>query len=382
MKRRAKRVRGKALVIIPTFNSYALTHKHLELLEKQQGGNFDVIVIDSGSSEDHLKLKGERHGFGLFILHFDEDLGGSGSTYEGVKYAMEHGYSYAILSDSDAFPVSKNLINGLTEAAGPDTATFPTNLFKRYCKGSWTDSEESRWAPWHYLTLSRETIGRAGYPRRDLFIYNDDIEYSLRIRSSTRILQMNNLYYEHRNSTLSNYFLKGLSAKASYYTIRNRILCSPGLKGRITPIGNCFFRMLIAFYSLPLGTAMRYSFVLFRAVADGVSGRSGRAEIPKIEPLITITGSNGRMRGAYLTYPERDSVMDRKKAARLGWRQMDISGGVTTAALLRILIGGGSVIVNDLLGNQRITTRLSPFLFLGRLYLLNEKGLFRVTSGR
>ncbi|HUB92555.1 MAG TPA: glycosyltransferase [Candidatus Saccharimonadales bacterium] len=378
----AKRRTASIAIIIPTFNSYALVNRHLDILEKQTRKDFDAIIIDSGNSNDRNLIRTKR-GFGVVIKYFKDDLGGSGSAYEGMKYAYGKGYRHMILTDSDAFPVSRNLVEKLVANADEKTVAYATNIIKRYRKGQGPEKEEVRWAPWHYLTFSREMVGKLGLPRRDLFIYNDDVEYSNRIIRIGRILQLNRVFYTHDNSTLTTYFLRGMTARSSYYTLRNRILSKPGAKNKASVILNSFTRAVIGAYALDPKDLWAYWSLLSRGVTDGLSGRAGRIDTPKIELKIEISSEKEYPRDAvYLTYVKKDSAIGKMRGKTRDWEIIDISKGISNSSILGIALGNRPVVVNDYVANQQITTRLTPFLLAGKLYLYNDNGLFHVQKRR
>ena len=208
-------------IIMPTFNSFELVNKHLDILGKQTRKDFDVIIIDSGKSNDRNLIKKNRS-FGVVIKYFEDDLGGSGSAYEGMKYAYENGYEYMILTDSDAFPISNDLVSQLVENSDERTVAYATNIIKRYKKGR--DRRRRKSGGRHgTISASQERWSRSSIiPEGYLFIYNDDVEYSNRIMKIGRIIQLNKVFYTHDNSTLATYFMRGMTARSSYYTLRNR----------------------------------------------------------------------------------------------------------------------------------------------------------------
>jgi GT2 family glycosyltransferase len=373
-----KKTRSSIAIIMPTFNSFELVNKHLDILGEQTCRDFDVIIIDSGKSNDRNLIKKNR-GFGVIIKYFKDDLGGSGSSYEGMKYAYENGYKYMILTDSDAFPVSNDLVAQLVDNTDKRTVAYATNVIKRYRKGEGPEKEEIRWAPWHYLCFSREMVKKLDYPRKDFFIYNDDVEYSNRIMRIGRIIQLNRVFYTHDNSTLATYFLRGMTARASYYTLRNRILSKKGTKNKMAVILNSFTRAVIGAYALDSKDLLSYWSSLSRGVTDGLSGRAGRIDTPKIELKIELIKEKKYPKDVvYLTYIRKDNLLGKREKGTRDWEVMDISRGISNSKIMGLLLKGSPIVVNDYVANQQITTRLTPFLLAGKLYLYNDDGLFHV----
>jgi GT2 family glycosyltransferase len=67
--------------------------------------------------------------------------------------------------------------------------------------------------------VSRETIEKVGFPKREFFIYFDDVEYSLRIRRVGRILTVPDSKVVHKAASHSSIMV----LRGAFYFHRNRI---------------------------------------------------------------------------------------------------------------------------------------------------------------
>ncbi len=93
---------GRALVIVPTYNE-AENIEHLIAEILAQPGPFDVLVVDDNSPDgtgclaEAWAAKGPR----VRALHRPAKLGLGTAYIAGFRYALEHGYPYALTMDAD-----------------------------------------------------------------------------------------------------------------------------------------------------------------------------------------------------------------------------------------------------------------------------------------
>lgn len=200
-------------IIIPTFNSHETTEKIINLLlTTQTNKNFDIIVVDCGS-EDYKKLvKKYRKEKRIIIIHTKEDLGGSGSFWLGIKYALEEGYEIFILSDNDCIPISPNLIEEIVKEIRKYKAVKPKDISK-------LEATFERIGAMHFLSLHKSLVKKIGLPRAEFFIYCDDVEYYKRLEK----VKIVNSYYRHEEK---NEFDPFNFSKRTYYHIRNNFFIS------------------------------------------------------------------------------------------------------------------------------------------------------------
>lgn len=99
----------KTAVIIPNFNGCGFLPPCMEALEKQTRQDFATVVVDNGSSDDSLSWLSEwqkEDPDKRVLLKNTENLGFSSAVNLGIEWAMERGFSYALLLNNDtaAFP--------------------------------------------------------------------------------------------------------------------------------------------------------------------------------------------------------------------------------------------------------------------------------------
>lgn len=136
------------------------------------------------------------------------------------------------------------------------------------------------------LLISREIVKAIGVPRSDFVLYNDDIEYSLRIiRDGGNIwLDTNSEFIDICDNVSGGIiakpflgFLLNPSDLKSYYIIRNNLFIERFClkrKSLMYNINCAVFFLVLSLLGLSLGRFRRTS-VLWSAFLDGVRGRLG-----------------------------------------------------------------------------------------------------------
>lgn len=91
----------KVLLIIPAFNeqdNILNTYNTILSYNKEHKKNYDVIVINDGSSDDTLSVCRNND---IPVINLIQNLGIGGAVQTGYKYAMANGYDIAIQYDGD-----------------------------------------------------------------------------------------------------------------------------------------------------------------------------------------------------------------------------------------------------------------------------------------
>lgn len=151
------------------------------------------------------------------IIHYVrmyENTGGSGGFYEGVKRAHEKGYEWLWLMDDDCeadrdalkklsnFFYFRNtralativkdeegIINYKTRGYFNFENIFPIIQEPLSEKSYYSnDFVEIDMASFVGLLINRKLVDKIGFPKKEFFIYHDDVEYCLRINKISKIL--------------------------------------------------------------------------------------------------------------------------------------------------------------------------------------------------
>lgn len=286
--------------VVVTFNRKDLLIECLESLKNQSKPLEGIYVIDNASSDgtgelllekgyikelpllnhsgtwsECCNIKNSLNG-GNIDFHYvrlSENTGGAGGFYDGVKRAYDDGYDWLWLMDDDAEPVEDALEkladyfdeDDLSALAGVvktnneiipwHRGIFKFNNFDIYLVKS-LDPELIKnfkilnidHASFVGILVNRKSIAKIGFPKKEFFIYADDTEYSLRLRSVGRILLITDSIIQHKDYNSSLKFIKKKflghtfhrikyeNLWLQYYEKRNNIWLLRKYKGRIISI--------------------------------------------------------------------------------------------------------------------------------------------------
>lgn len=171
--------------VVATYNRKELLRICLQALMNQTRAPEETIVVD-GPSTDGTDLMVKSEFPHITYLRLDENIGGSGNFHEGMKLAYEKGYDWIWVMDDDAMP-AKNSLEKLMDALPIlGSSAEKICLCSQIITDNSTASEEVAVCPVKKATfvgfaINRNLVDLVGLPRRDFFIYYDDVEYCLRI---------------------------------------------------------------------------------------------------------------------------------------------------------------------------------------------------------
>jgi len=263
----AGRTNGMLVAVVVTYNRlHQLKITVPRLLEAAPDQLEALIVVDNASTDGtHEWLLAQKDGR-LRAIVSPENLGGAGGFNLGLRRAMElYHPDWVVVMDDDARPAPGALaafhatdLTGWDAAAAavyypsgeicemnrPSMNPFRTPLtFARYSLGLGDHAHlppaayragprAVDWATFVGLFLSREAIGRIGYPDPRLFIYSDDVLYTLGLSAAGRLGFFPEITFEHDCSSLSSGSSRRLSPLwKTYYYHRNQILLYRALTG-------------------------------------------------------------------------------------------------------------------------------------------------------
>lgn len=194
------------IAVVVTYNRKKLLVECLNAIFEQSIKVSKIIVVDNNSTDntyDYLKqqnlLRDE-----LLYYKLEENIGGAGGFYEGIKKSQMFNPDWVWIMDDDTIPTKdclKELIDKKNKIAGKisylastvygvnsESMNVPNiNLSKseslypdwyRYLKYGIVKIKEATFVS---LLINNDAIKKVGYPVKDYFIWGDDIEYTLRL---------------------------------------------------------------------------------------------------------------------------------------------------------------------------------------------------------
>lgn len=198
-------VRSPVVAVVVTYNRKALLVRCLEALLTQDAP-CDIAIVDNASTDGTKELLAESGLLGQPRIHYlrlVENIGGAGGFHRGVQFALSMGWEWLWLMDDDSLPRNTALGRLLEYASRSDdvyasvalgtedgftrlsTPTAPVSgngpTMMDYDELSQPVVEVSS-LPFVGFFIHRDLASRIGPPRPDLFIYWDDLEYTMRSR--------------------------------------------------------------------------------------------------------------------------------------------------------------------------------------------------------
>ena len=194
----------KNIAVVVTYNRCTLLQTAISALNNQTVPLDVILVINNGSTDDTAEWLSKQEGV---MVVTQDNLGGSGGFWRGIKEAYALGADYIWCMDDDVHPYSdcleqqlrvmpqaggivapQRLLDGKSVVTGGECLHFNfTNPFRsmKYnatlddiirCK----DYMEVESIAFEGPLISRNVVEKIGLPVKELFIFWDDTEYSYR----------------------------------------------------------------------------------------------------------------------------------------------------------------------------------------------------------
>lgn len=237
-----------ACAVVVTRNRRDLLRGCLAALEAQTRRPDAILVIDNASDDGTDGMLATDYP-GVSTLRLDENQGGAGGFFEGVKAAYELGFDWLWLMDDDTEPTASALETLLRARAIASRRGPPAVLASRVL---WSDDHMHpmnkpkgrrleldamielkdaqilaeglvpiRAASFVSILVSRDAVAAHGLPHKHYFVWNDDIEYTGRIlREDDGYLVLDSVAY-HR--TKSAYTVWETTGPRFYFEVRNKL---------------------------------------------------------------------------------------------------------------------------------------------------------------
>lgn len=193
---------NKVAIIVVTYNRLELLKECVDSLRNQSYQNYDIIVVNNGSTDETLNWLSSQN---ELVVITQENLGGAGGFFTGIKYACENGYQYSWVMDDDVITdvyALENLVNKTSFCSGficskvLDLENNLCNVPKISLKKS-SKTGELTWGnklnhnllqvditSFVSMFFNNQLVYELGLPYKEYFIWGDDTEYSSRISNS------------------------------------------------------------------------------------------------------------------------------------------------------------------------------------------------------
>ena len=204
----------KLAACVLTYNRKDLLLKCLAAIRRQTCTVDALVLVDNGSTDataDTLREAGWFSESSFHYIRLEENIGSAGGFFTCIKHALEQGYDWIWIMDDDviASPTAlerllQRAIDGkhgnlgglISQNQSPNTAAryrLPKSMTEalRYAVSCPIDRDPGKNAlvpvDWCHLAsfLMPTAVARQiGYPRKEFFLYCEDIDFTLRIRKA------------------------------------------------------------------------------------------------------------------------------------------------------------------------------------------------------
>lgn len=298
--------------VIVTYNRKKLLVENLKQIVNQTYKVDKIVIIDNhGSDNTYEYIKSNKDiDFNLIdYVYLENNIGGAGGFYTGVKRCFDQQYDWIILMDDDGKPYDKYTFEKIFEYINNNNLNSDepillnslvivdleklsfglcgTNFISKVREQSQNGIIRNEVNTFNGSCLSRGLIKKIGYPNKEFFIKGDEVEYMNRANKSNAFVAtvIDSLYYHP--SVNSNKFLKVGKKQMElyvekpwkeYYTVRNYTYMYSLDKDNIA-ILKLFFRRMVSVF-LCKCPKMKTIKMIFLGLKDGVKHSLGA----KIKP--------------------------------------------------------------------------------------------------
>lgn len=193
---------NKVGIVVVTYNRLNLLKEVIEALRLQTYKDFQIVVVNNGSTDETPKWLSDQRD--IYTIT-QENLGGAGGFFTGMKYVVENGFKYCWIMDDDVI-CDKNALMELISAInvkagigfvcsnvlGIDGSPMNTPIVNMDSRSALTGYEDYfdlsdynmvkvKRATFVSVLFTTDVISKNGLPYKEYFIWGDDTEYTIRL---------------------------------------------------------------------------------------------------------------------------------------------------------------------------------------------------------
>lgn len=185
--------------IVVTFNRLTLLKECIDQLLSINNDLNNIIVVNNNSNDGTFEYLENLQSERILVVNLDKNIGGAGGFSAGIKYAYENTDSdYFWLMDDDTM-VKGDSLSLLLKAAKTLNGNFGfLNSYIRWWENmepcnvpgdlpyNWNDKAQDgliRLSNCTFVSvfIPRNVVKNIGLPKKEMFIWGDDLEYTHRI---------------------------------------------------------------------------------------------------------------------------------------------------------------------------------------------------------
>lgn len=180
------------LAIIVTYNRLECLKECIAALRGQTYKEFDILVVNNGSNDGTKEYLESQES--ILKIH-QENLGGAGGFYAGMKYMYEHRYEWLWMMDDDGIADKHQLENLLKYAGGEylflNALVVNIDDHSRLSFGKMQPVEsfdgktltDEVFHPFNGTFVHWSVVDKVGLIKKEMFIWGDEQEYRCRVKS-------------------------------------------------------------------------------------------------------------------------------------------------------------------------------------------------------
>ena len=241
------------LAVVVTFNRLDELKVCVAALKSQSYGSLNILVVNNGSTDGTKEWLTQQSDV---IVINQENLGGAGGFYTGMKYMYDNGYEWLVMMDDDGIP-DKNEIKNLIQSydkvvsavgkevilnalvADKDDKDYTAFLWARGSRRTTkiTELQKEQFFndihPFNGTLVKRSVIEKIGMIKKEMFIWGDEIEYFLRTKKNRfKIATVPSAVHLHPKSVNKNNYISFYNWKVPD-VFGTRFICVHRNKGYI-----------------------------------------------------------------------------------------------------------------------------------------------------
>lgn len=192
----------RVCAVIVTYNRKELLRECLQAVLSQTRPVDHILAVDNASTDGTAEMLREEFPQ-VEVLRLPENQGSAGGFHEGMKRAYELDYDWLWLMDDDGIPEADTLgklienephlefkgclvLSKESKALTAFDYLLPSGAISRDVKEILRAYPEGRLIgflnPYSGCLVHRSVISKIGLPRKELFIWGDEVEYFLRAK--------------------------------------------------------------------------------------------------------------------------------------------------------------------------------------------------------
>lgn len=298
-------VKPKVAVVILNYNNPHDTIECVNSLMRNSYENFEVILIDNGSTDNSVEMLKTLKYRNLTFIRNEKNLGFAGGCNIGIRHALRSGADYVLLLNNDTV-VREDFLDSLMEQAlkHPDAGVIGPKIYfydesnKIWFAGGYIDwkydgahvgygkpdaGEYNAEKPVEFVTgcamlVKREVLERVGLLDSSLFLYQEDVDFCIRVRKAGyKCIYIPYPHVWHKGGATTKE-RRRMSPLHRYWGTRNKLALFRKNFGRLRFAEVVLREILVVTPILILLYAHRRHFDLIpaqlRGIIDGLKGKS------------------------------------------------------------------------------------------------------------